>query len=233
VQAGPSSIGTEKLECEIATSYSIPKILASILQLLGVTYILWLHQGDQINRWGFASFSFVPVPYAIMSLVNGMSHLVTPDYPAVYMVSSTVMQEAEEAGGSFCGIIGHVEPVPSSDEDTGYGLSLLVIGLISGFRGGSSSKTEQIILMIWLTVGTVAGILKPFLNVNDAFTLLVGMPLEFIQVASQTRFFTHSSVTQAFEVQVMLIMCIPWSVFILPIWGSSSLVSNSMNGVPV
>jgi hypothetical protein len=34
-----------------------------------------------------------------MSLVNGIRHLFTPDYPAVYMVSSTVMKEAEDAEG--------------------------------------------------------------------------------------------------------------------------------------
>ncbi|KAF2850055.1 hypothetical protein T440DRAFT_532408 [Plenodomus tracheiphilus IPT5] len=56
-----------------------------------------------------------------MSLVNGASHLFTPDYPAVYMVSSNIMQEAEDTGGIFCGIVGHVEPADSSESDTGYG----------------------------------------------------------------------------------------------------------------
>ena len=92
-----------------------------MMQLLIATYTLWLHRGDQISRWGFASFSFVPVPYAIMSLVNGISHLSTPDYPALYMVSSTFMEEAEEAGGTFRGVVGHVEPGDSSDSDNGYG----------------------------------------------------------------------------------------------------------------
>lgn len=121
VQAGLSSNGVGGLESDIAASYSILQILASIFQLLWVTYLLYLHRGDQTIRWGFASFSFVPVPYAIMSLVNGISHLFSPAYPAVYMVASTVMEEAEEAGGSFCGIVGHVKSVTSSDDDTGYG----------------------------------------------------------------------------------------------------------------
>jgi hypothetical protein len=57
-------------------------------------------------------------------------------------------------------------------------LSLLIIGLMSGFDAGSSSKTEQIILMMWLAVGIVVGFLVPFLNVNDAYTLLIRIPLE-------------------------------------------------------
>lgn len=65
----------------------------------------------------------MPVPYAIMSLVNGISHLFSSDYPAIYMVSSTVMEEAEaeDVGGSFHGVVGHVEPSHPTDNDAGYG----------------------------------------------------------------------------------------------------------------
>ena len=74
-----------------------------------------------MSRWGFASFSFVPVPYAIMSFINGVSHLFSSDYPAIYMVSSNVMEEAKDAGGSFNGVIGHVVPYESTNDDAGYG----------------------------------------------------------------------------------------------------------------
>lgn len=121
MQAGSSSDADEKLECKLAGSYSTLKVLVSIFQLLAATYTLWLHRGDQVSRWGFASFYFMPIPYAIMSLVNGISHLFTTDYPALYMVSSSAMQEAVEAGGTFCGVVGHVEDEKSDDSDTGYG----------------------------------------------------------------------------------------------------------------
>jgi hypothetical protein len=453
VRAGASSTASEDLECEVAASYSIMKILASIFQLLAATYTLWLHRGDQVARWGFASFSFVPVPYAIMSLVNGISHLFTPDYPALYMVSSTVMQEAIDAEGSFCGIVGHVEAAQSQDSDTGYGsgfdsnwkgltpgvlrrtalslfnsvqdkqklvkeltvseeglfghaqsdntntdraelpvllveqspnlrgesymvksglkshndiegtayklpgvslkwlwfgvagvyillgivlfnlilhpkttwhyikikasklariltpddaasnvavtpsfkrrlltwlspsspsaedieldenlrqdrlprisfracerfqlrrdafsypskfrtrgfaaqtflaivisgFSLLIMGLMSELRAGTSSRTEQIVLMMWLAVGIVIGSLVPFLNLNDAFTLLISVPLEF-QAAANTWAFKWNigiggGVIEAGPIviaTIMLIVCIPWSIFVLPIWG--------------
>jgi hypothetical protein len=472
----PTSDGD--LACEIAASYSILKILASIFQLLAATYTLWLHRGDQTSRWGFASFSFVPVPYAIMSLVNGVSHLFSSDYPAIYMVSSNVMKEAEDAGGSFYGVVGHVEPYESTNDDAGYGsgfdsnwkgltpgvlrrtilslfnsakgkkkqvrelvvseqslpertriehddtqtiatddhnnsnglasmfhstaspvllveqspnireesylvraahrsenaiestafrlpkvslkwirfglfgiivlfyitvlnlvvhpiktyrrieeqaylltqqvqifftgvrtvanktasntsvkgtlmtriwaflsapsaddielserlrednlsrisfkacerfqrrgdanpissihtnraktprfiaqtviatiissFSILVIGLMSDFNRGSRSRTERIILMMWLAVGVVVGLLVPFLNINDAFTLLVRIPQE-VQAAARTRAVIVASTifpnTHYITALIMLLVCLPWSVFVVPIWG--------------
>lgn len=79
---------------------------------------------NQVTRWGFASFAFVPIPYAAMSVINGISHFFTPDYPSIYMVSSGVMQEAIDAGGIFFGVVGRVVPVPTSEDDTGYGSGL-------------------------------------------------------------------------------------------------------------
>lgn len=133
----PLEVGTA--QCEIASSYSMLKILASIAQLLVASYTLWLHRGDQVNRWGFASFAFVPLPYAIMSLANGISHLFTPDYPSIYMVSSGTMQEAIDAGGVFIGVVGHVIPVKTSDDDTGYssGFGSNWKGLAPGIVGRS------------------------------------------------------------------------------------------------
>ncbi|KAL1591328.1 hypothetical protein SLS60_012072 [Paraconiothyrium brasiliense] len=130
--------------CEIAASYSILKVLASIFQLLAATYTLWLHRGGQMSRWGFASFSFVPVPYAIMSLINGVSHLFSPDYPAIYMVSSNVMEEAKDAGGSFDGVIGHVVPYEFTNDDAGYGS-----GFDSNWKGLTPGVLRRTILSLF------------------------------------------------------------------------------------
>ncbi|KAF1978308.1 hypothetical protein BU23DRAFT_563929 [Bimuria novae-zelandiae CBS 107.79] len=307
---------------------SCVKILASIAQLLIATYTLWLHQGDQVDRWGFASFTFVPVPYAIMSLTNGLSHLFTSDYPALCMISSPVMQEVIDAGGDFSGIVGHVLPVHGSSDDTGYGsgfgsnwkgitpgvlrrtmlrfynsakglareehdimvsteqlaayadfgqpapgpsdddtplapasdpsklprrddagdftsdeidlsaniasrreagvqgsglftraifstlfsgLTFLVIGLMSGFSAGSNSKSEQVVLMMWLAAGIVVGFLVPFLNIDDAITILVKVPVEANLLYTPGDSYTWSG--------LMVVLSLPWSVFVLPIWG--------------
>ncbi|OSS45914.1 hypothetical protein B5807_08267 [Epicoccum nigrum] len=161
VRAGTFSMTPEDHECEIAASYSIMKILASIFQLLAATYTLWLHRGDQIARWGFTSFSFVPVPYAIMSLVNGISHLFTPDYPALYMVSSTVMQEATDAGGSFCGVVGHVEAAQFQDSDTGYGS-----GFDSNWKGLTPGVLRRKVLSLFNSIQKKQKLVKE-LTVSD------------------------------------------------------------------
>lgn len=101
-------------------------------------------------------------------------------------------------------------------------LSFLMIGLVSNFDHGSSSKTERIILMMWLAVGIVVGLLVPFLNVNDAFTLLVRIPLE-VQAAARTQAVAMATaiVPNGYYITalIMLLVCLPWSVFIVPIWG--------------
>lgn len=98
------------------------------------------------------------------------------------------------------------------------GLSLLIIGLMSGFRGGSSSKSEQLILMVWLAVGTVAGILVPFLNINDASALLIGMALER-GGRNEVRSIRFVLVLHSLKMIMLFIMFIQWTAFFWPIWG--------------
>ena len=40
-----------------------------------------------------------------MSLVNLIAHIVTPDYPLLYMVRNTAINEAERQGGIFIGAV--------------------------------------------------------------------------------------------------------------------------------
>lgn len=109
-----------KRNSDIASSGSALKILASIFQLLFSYYTVYRHQGDQIQRWGYVSFFFTPLPYAIMSFCNGISNLLTPDYAKLYMVHSEIMDEAKEAGGAFEGEVGRVIPLIGPVNDNGY-----------------------------------------------------------------------------------------------------------------
>lgn len=109
-----------KRNSDIASSGSALKILASVFQLLFSYYTVYRHQGDQIQRWGYVSFFFTPLPYAIMSFCNGISNLLTPDYAKLYMVHSEIMDEAKEAGGAFEGVVGRVIPLIGPVNDNGY-----------------------------------------------------------------------------------------------------------------
>ncbi|MCJ1266277.1 hypothetical protein MMC22_006160 [Lobaria immixta] len=104
----------------IASSGSVLKILASVFQLLFSYYTVYRHQGDQIQRWGYVSFFFTPLPYAIMSFCNSISNVLTPDYASLYMVHSEIMNEAKEAGGAFEGVVGRVVPLIGPVNDNGY-----------------------------------------------------------------------------------------------------------------
>ena len=103
----------EVTSSQIGSFFSFTKGLVSILQLLYASYTLVQTRGDQINRYGYAAFGLTVTPYLMMSLINLLSSLVTPDYSHVYLVKSKIMKEAERHGGSFGGFIGEIEETPS------------------------------------------------------------------------------------------------------------------------
>jgi len=48
---------------------------------------------------------FTVVPYAVMSIVNLIANMLVPHYPTLYMVRTPTMDQAEEAGGQFEGVV--------------------------------------------------------------------------------------------------------------------------------
>ena len=56
----------------------------------------------------YSAYQLTLVPYALMSFVNVVSGFFTPSYPAVYMVRSSVMEEAERRGADFEGWVGEL-----------------------------------------------------------------------------------------------------------------------------
>ena len=62
--------------------------------------------GDQIQRYGYAAFGLTVAPYLLMSIVNLLGTMLTPDYPCLYLVSSEVMDEAaRREGARFEGMV--------------------------------------------------------------------------------------------------------------------------------
>lgn len=51
-------------------------------------------RGDQITQFGYVAFGLTVAPYATMSLINLFGGLMTPQYPCLYMVESSIMDEA-------------------------------------------------------------------------------------------------------------------------------------------
>jgi hypothetical protein len=85
----------------IAGSQSTIKSFVALVQLFSIIRIL---RANTLEDYG--AYQLTLIPYALMSFVNIISSFFTPSYPAVYMVRSTVMEEAERRGGVFDGWIG-------------------------------------------------------------------------------------------------------------------------------
>lgn len=65
-------------------------------------------RGDQIEKYGYAAFGLTVVPYLIMSIINLFSIMLTPDYPAMYMVHTDIMEEAKRRQGRFDLVVGKI-----------------------------------------------------------------------------------------------------------------------------
>ena len=82
-------------EIELCKSHNVLKWLAAITQLLFACFTLYRTRGTQVHMYGYAAFGFTVIPYAIMSLINLTANILTPEYPCLYLVRSSVMEEAE------------------------------------------------------------------------------------------------------------------------------------------
>ena len=105
-------------DIELASSVSTPKVIASLIQICAAVVTLYRSRGMQIQLFGWGAFGFSVIPYALMSIVNLFGNLISPEYSAIYMVRSEIMDEAISRGGIFVGMVG-VMPVrcPSLGED--------------------------------------------------------------------------------------------------------------------
>lgn len=109
VPAGVECLPTILSSPIVAGSYSIPKAVIAIVQLSYALVTLYQSRGKQIQHYGYAAFALTAVPYALMSLINLAGNLVTPDYQALYLVGSEVMDEAIRRGCRFDGVVGRLE----------------------------------------------------------------------------------------------------------------------------
>ena len=98
---------------ELSSNYNLPKCVIAIFQTLYASATLYQTRGDQIQRYGYAAFGLTVAPYLLMSIVNLLSTMLTPDYPCLYLVRSEVMDEAaRREGAKFEGMVGTLKSDP-------------------------------------------------------------------------------------------------------------------------
>ena len=91
---------------QLGSFYSVAKVFIAGFQLIASSYTLYKPKGDQISRFGYAAFGLTVAPYLIMSGVDLIASLFTPEYSHVYLVETDVMIEAQRRNGIFEGVVG-------------------------------------------------------------------------------------------------------------------------------
>jgi hypothetical protein len=94
---------------QLSSRLSLGKGIIAVLQLIFSSVTIYKTRGDQITRYGYAAFGLTVTPYMLMSLVNLVGTMVTPDYTHVYLVSSECMEEAgRRKDALFQGVVGKI-----------------------------------------------------------------------------------------------------------------------------
>ncbi|KAF2676641.1 hypothetical protein K458DRAFT_321640, partial [Lentithecium fluviatile CBS 122367] len=100
--AAPASSNTV---IEVSATYNIVKALIALVQAGYAFSTLYRSQGDQIEQFGYAAFGLTVAPYAVMSTINLFGSLCRPDYPSLYLMENSTMDEARKRGGVFEGSV--------------------------------------------------------------------------------------------------------------------------------
>ncbi|KAI9687420.1 MAG: hypothetical protein M1820_010457 [Bogoriella megaspora] len=156
----------------IPCSYNAIQAFIGLAQAMWAIITIYQARGDQIQHYGYAAFGLTVVPYALMSVVNGVANLVTPQYATMFLIRTPAMTEAEQRGKGFFKAALDVDlfEVPATAVPSKWtpvvknGLLLLlgliplaIIGGISGFQAGNSTSVQRGFTMAWLIVGVVLG----------------------------------------------------------------------------
>ncbi|KAF2397674.1 hypothetical protein EJ06DRAFT_132453 [Trichodelitschia bisporula] len=93
---------------QLSSTYSFIRAVIAVIQVLYASAtLLKATRGPQIKQYGFAAFGLTVIPYLIMSVINLVGNVLTPDYNALYIVDSPILQEAKQVhGAKIDGIVG-------------------------------------------------------------------------------------------------------------------------------
>jgi hypothetical protein len=100
-----------EVEPVLAVQSSAPQAVAALVQGAYSAFTLYNSQRGQVQKYGYAAFGLTVLPYTVMTLVNLLGTLLTPDYTTLYVVESDILAEARvRPGAVFHGIVGKLVP---------------------------------------------------------------------------------------------------------------------------
>ncbi|KAH8662736.1 hypothetical protein BGZ61DRAFT_368544 [Ilyonectria robusta] len=177
----------------VPATRDIPRILASILQILWGIVTLYKTGGNQIQLYGYGAFGLTVAPYAIMSFLNLATHLMHPNYSTMYLVHTQDMEaahHAENVRGHFAGWVAHANlndhPMPTRTFLVIHGLGylaivvtpIIIVGALTGFESGTNVIIRRSWILGWLIVGSASSPWVSIFNAaNPIIRLLVCFPL--------------------------------------------------------
>ena len=97
----------------LSAHYTLAKAVIAIFQTLYSSITLYQTRGDQVSQYGYAAFGLTVAPYTVMSLVNLLGNLCTPDYSTVQLIGSPTLDEALCRGNKIDASIGRLADEPT------------------------------------------------------------------------------------------------------------------------
>ncbi|KAG9232593.1 hypothetical protein BJ875DRAFT_544395 [Amylocarpus encephaloides] len=135
----------------LSYNYNLIKILVSLGQAIYAIFTLYRARGDQISQFGYAAFGLTVAPYAVVSVLNLFGSILCPEFPSIYMVESTIMEEARQRGDEyiFKGTVGKLAEMmilnatpPDAEEESRWILEPVIVSADASGELQVSSKTQ-------------------------------------------------------------------------------------------
>ena len=105
-------------EIALGASTEVTGAAIAIAQVIFSVITLYRNRGEQVEKYGYAAYSFSVFPYALMSLANLIKLVFCGRYPFVYVLRTKTLIEAERKGGLFEGAVGVLENCDKGDDDS-------------------------------------------------------------------------------------------------------------------
>ncbi|KAJ7442121.1 hypothetical protein FB451DRAFT_1190675 [Mycena latifolia] len=119
------------------------KGVATFAQAMYAIYTLYMARGDQISRYGYTAFGLTVLPYAVMSTINLLGALVTPEFDEMYLVESDTLLEARAVPGArFEGVVGRLLPAAEDLPTTPRLCENVFSGVVERDAGSDSLRIE-------------------------------------------------------------------------------------------
>lgn len=177
-------ISSQRGQIKLSNNWNVLQLFFSLMQTTFACYTLYKALGNQIDLYGFPAFGLTFAPYGLMSIVNILAMLLTPQYPSMFLVETPDLDFAK-VGGYFAGAIAKInldtrhstarydKPAAAFLEDDSNKaylywwiiniLILVPVGVIGGlsrfrFVTAANNPEQRVWISLWIFVGSYSSL---------------------------------------------------------------------------